>query len=124
LNSAPDCLVELFEVVLGWSACSCIVRNFRQSNGRWPIPGRTERYITGPRELSLTASAIASSSGLSSTSSSVASDQSNVRLSAKSIPSNTGGRSGTAAPTRPGTNSARWIRISIVDGATRTVTPR
>ena len=47
-----------------------------------------------------------------------------MRLSAKSIPSNTGGRSLNSGTVWPGTNSARSIRISIVDGATCTVTPR
>ena len=40
------------------------------------------------------------------------------------MPSNTGGRSVNSGTVWPGTNSARSIRISIVDGATCTVTPR
>ena len=40
------------------------------------------------------------------------------------MPSNTGGRSVNSGTVWPGTNSARSIRISIVDGATWTVTPR
>ena len=40
------------------------------------------------------------------------------------MPSKTGGRSSNSGTDWPGTNSARWMRISIVDGATRTVTPR
>ncbi len=67
---------------------------------------------------------IASSSGLSSTSSSVAPITSKVRFSAKSMPSNTGGPSSNSGTDCPGTNSARWIRISIVEGARRTRTPR
>ncbi len=55
------------------------------------MPRRIERNTTGPRELRRTASVIASSSGLSTTSSSVAPTMSNVRFSAKSMPSNTGG---------------------------------
>ena len=49
---------------------------------------------------------------------------SNVRLSTKSKPSKTGGRSSNSGTVAPGTNSARCTRISIVDGAIRTVTPR
>ena len=40
------------------------------------------------------------------------------------MPSNTGGRSVNSGTVWPGTNSARSNRISIVDGATWTVTPR
>ena len=40
------------------------------------------------------------------------------------MPSNTGGRSVNSGTVCPGTNSARLMRISIVDGATLTVTPR
>ena len=46
-----------------------------------------------------------------------------MRLSAKSTPSNTGGFSSNSGSAWPGTNSTRSIRISIVDGATRTRTP-
>ena len=49
---------------------------------------------------------------------------SKVRLSAKSTPSKTGGPSSNSGTDWPGTNSARWIRISIVEGARRTRTPR
>ena len=49
--------------------------------------------MTGPREVSLTASAIASSTGDSRISPTAATTRSNVRLIAKSMPSNTGGRS-------------------------------
>jgi hypothetical protein len=78
----------------------------------------------GPRELRRTASVIASSSGLRTISSSVAPTTSKVRLRAKSMPSNTGGPSSNSGTDWPGMNSARWIRISIVDGARRTRTPR
>ncbi len=124
LNSAP--LASLSSSRSAWrsSASVCIVRNFRHGNGRWPIPWRVERNRIGPREESRTASAIASSSGLSSTSSSSAPTRSNVRFSAKSTPSNAGGPSSNSGTDWPGTNSARWIRISIVDGARRTRTPR
>ena len=50
--------------------------------------------------------------------------RSNERFSAKSMPSKTGGLSSNSGTDCPGTNSARWTRISIVDGATRTRTPR
>ena len=36
----------------------------------------------------------------------------------------TGERSSNSGTASPGTKSARWTRISIVDGAIRTVTPR
>ena len=49
--------------------------------------------------------------------------RSKVRLTAKSIPSKTGGFSSKSGSACPGTNSTRSIRISIVDGATRTRTP-
>src|SRR3954471_22540906 len=78
--------------------------------------------MIGPREVSLTASAPTSSSGDMNTSSTVAQTRSNVRLTAKSMPSNTGGRSSKSGTAWPGTNSARWTRISIVDGAMRTRT--
>ena len=42
---------------------------------------------------------------------------------AKSTPSNTGGLSSKSGSAWPGTNSTRSMRISIVDGATRTRTP-
>ena len=80
--------------------------------------------MTGPREDSRTASAISASSGESTSSSSAETTRSNVRLTKKSMPSKTGGRSSNSGTDAPGTNSARWTRISIVDGATRTVTPR
>ena len=88
------------------------------------MPRRIERNSTGPRELTRTAIVIASSKGLSSASSSVAPMMSNVRFSAKSIPSNTGEPSSNRGTDCPGTNSARWIRISIVDGASFTLIPR
>ena len=47
-----------------------------------------------------------------------------MRLSTKSTPSKTGGRSSNSGTDWPGTNSARWTRISVVDGAIRTRTPR
>ena len=87
------------------------------------MPRRVERNTIGPRDDTRTASTIASSSGLSTTSNSVAPIRSKVRLSAKSTPSNTGGPSSNRGTDCPGTNSARWIRISIVDGASRTRTP-
>ena len=65
-----------------------------------------------------------SSSGLSTSSRAEETATSNVRLTAKSIPSKTGGLSSKSGTDWPGTNSARWIRISIVDGAIRTTTPR
>ena len=46
-----------------------------------------------------------------------------MRLIAKSTPSKTGGLSSNRGSAWPGTNSTRSIRISIVDGATRTRTP-
>ena len=46
-----------------------------------------------------------------------------MRLIAKSTPSKTGGLSSNSGSAWPGTNSTRSIRISIVDGATRTRTP-
>ena len=48
---------------------------------------------------------------------------SNVRLTTKSRPSKTGGLSSNRGSDWPGTNSIRSIRISIVEGATRTLTP-
>ncbi len=48
---------------------------------------------------------------------------SKVRLINQSAPSNTGGFSSNSGSVWPGTNSTRSIRISIVDGATRTRTP-
>ena len=48
---------------------------------------------------------------------------SKVRLIAKSMPSKTGGLSSNSGSAWPGTNSTRSIRISIVEGATRTRTP-
>ena len=48
-----------------WSASERIVRNLKHANGSPPIPGRIERYSTGPREVTNTAIAIASSTGLS-----------------------------------------------------------
>ncbi len=124
LNSAPEASLSSSSSAWDSSASVCIVRNFRHANGRWPMPRRIEWNRIGPRELRRTASVIASSSGLSSTSSSVAPTMSKVRLSAKSMPSNTGGPSSNSGTDWPGTNSARWIRISIVDGARRTRTPR
>ena len=79
--------------------------------------------MIGPREVSLTASAIASITGDSRISPTAATTRSKVRLIAKSMPSNTGGRSVNSGTVWPGTNSARSIRISIVVGATCTVTP-
>ena len=49
--------------------------------------------------------------------------RSNARLTTKSMPSNTGGLSSKSGSDWPGTNSIRSIRISIVDGATRTRMP-
>ena len=80
--------------------------------------------MIGPRLESLTAIAEASSSGEIRISPIVARTRSNVRLAANWIPSNTGGRSVNSGTDSPGLNSARSIRISIVDGATWTVTPR
>ncbi len=68
--------------------------------------------------------AMARSIGESTTSPTVASVRSKVRLAAYWIPSKTGGRSVNSGTDSPGTNSARSNRISIVDGATWTVTPR
>ena len=48
---------------------------------------------------------------------------SKVRLTTKSMPSKTGGLSSNRGSDWPGTNSIRSIRISIVEGATRTFTP-
>ena len=69
------------------------------------------------------ASAASSITGESTSSSSAAPTRSKVRLSAKSTPSKTGGLSSNSGSAWPGTNSTRSIRISIVDGATRTRTP-
>ena len=88
-----------------------------------PIPGRGARNSTGPRDSSLIAIAINASSGDSTSSSNSAPKKSNMRLITKSRPSNTGGLSSNSGSARPGTNSTRSIRISIVDGATRTRTP-
>ena len=46
-----------------------------------------------------------------------------MRLIAKSTPSNTGGFSSNSGSAWPGTYSTLSIRISIVEGATRTRTP-
>ncbi len=52
-------LVVLLELVLQRARRPrCIVRNLRQANGLPPMPGRSERNSTGPRESSLIASAI------------------------------------------------------------------
>ena len=88
------------------------------------MPRRIERKKTGPREVIATASERAMKSGLSRISSSVAPMMSKVRLSAKSTPSKAGGPSSKSGTDWPGTNSARWIRISIVEGARRTRMPR
>ncbi len=77
-----------------------------------------------PREEKRTDSAISASSGDRKISNSADTARSNVRLMKKSMPSNTGGRSSNSGTEAPGTNSARWTRISIVEGAIRTVTPR
>jgi hypothetical protein len=77
-----------------------------------------------PREEKRTDRAISASSGESAISSRTDTTRSNVRLMKKSMPSNTGGRSSNSGTDAPGTNSARWTRISIVEGAIRTVTPR
>ena len=69
------------------------------------------------------ASATSSQSGESTSSSSAAPTRSKLRLIAKSTPSKTGGLSSNSGSAWPGTNSTRSIRISIVDGATRTRTP-
>ena len=39
------------------------------------------------------------------------------------MPSKTGGRSSNSGTDWPGTNSAWWIRTSVVEGAMRTRTP-
>ena len=62
-------------------------------------------------------------SGESAVTSRSAPTRSNVRLMAKSTPSKTGGFSSNSGSACPGTYSTRSIRISIVDGATRTRTP-
>ena len=49
--------------------------------------------------------------------------RSKLRFTTKSMPSKTGGLSSNSGSDWPGTNSTRSIRISIVDGATRTRTP-
>ena len=124
LKSAPEASLNSSRSAWRSSAFVCMVRNFRQANGRWPMPRRIEWNRIGPRELTATASVNAISSGLSTISSSVAPRMSKVRLSAKSIPSKAGGPSSNSGTDWPGTNSARWIRISIVDGARRTRMPR
>ena len=80
--------------------------------------------MIGPREDSRTPSAISASSGDRISSRKAETTRSNVRLTKKSMPSKTGGRSSNSGTEAPGTNSARWTRISIVEGAIRTVTPR
>ncbi len=80
--------------------------------------------MTGPREEKRTAAAMIASSGESRSSRKPATTRSNERLTTKSKPSKTGGRSSNSGTDAPGTNSARLTRISIVEGATRTVTPR
>ena len=99
------------------------MRNFRHANGRSPIPGRIEWNSAGPFEVAFTAIQTAARSGLRRNSSTVEPIKSKVRFSAKSIPSKTGGLSSNSGTDSPGTNSARWINISIVEGAIRTRTP-
>ena len=76
---------------------------------------------TGPREVSLTASATPAAAATAGAARRAATTRSNVRLIAKSMPSKTGGRSVNSGSVWPGTNSARCDRIPIVDGATWTV---
>ena len=59
-----------------------MVRNFRHANGSPPIPGRRDRYSTGPREEIATAIEMSSSSGLMRRIRKSAPTKSNVRLTA------------------------------------------
>ena len=69
------------------------------------------------------ASAAAIMTGAKSRTSKAAPARSKLRLTANSTPSSIGGLSSNRGSVWPGTNSARSMRISIVEGATRTLTP-